>query len=47
MPIGIYLFIEGLVVLLVLGQFLEKLKALLHQVLADDLQDFGLLKSFT
>ena len=34
-----YLLVEGLVVLLVLGDFGKELQALLDDVLADDLQD--------
>ena len=38
------LLIVFFVVVLVLGKFSEKLQALLHQVLADDLQDLALLQ---
>ena len=42
-----YLLVEGLVVLLVLGDFGKELQALLDDVLADDLQDLWLLESLT
>jgi len=38
------LLVEGLEVLLVLGDFLEELQALAHEVLADDLDDLRLLE---
>ena len=43
----IYLFVEGFVVLLIFGKFLEKLKAFLDEILSDDLENLGLLKSLT
>ena len=43
----IYLFVEGLVVLLIFGKFLEKLKAFLDEILSDDLENLGLLESLT
>ena len=41
------LFVEGLVVLLVFSKLGKKFKALLDDVLSDNLQDLWLLKSFT
>ena len=42
-----YLFVEGLVVLLVFSKFGKKFETLFDDVLSDNLQDLGLLKSFT
>ena len=41
------LFVEGLVVLLVLGDLGKELQALLDDVLADDLEDLALLEHLT
>ena len=42
-----YLLVEGFVVLLIFGELFKEFEALLNQILSDNLQDFGLLKSFT